>query len=316
MTVELISPAFSPSAIRAASRPAAAVAAPEDLAGTRFVGSVGWALLAAAWGAWLGSMVESAVEFSGEARVGALIVAPLLVLCGAILAFIGSARNGTKEALGRALMDAITFAWQGAWLGALIGGGFAAAGGGAWVIAAALGAVCLGGLIGLGVGRRLFGKNLHKILNCMIWGGVIAGFAASFFWQTTAWAQSAAPVADSAKDSVAFGPAADWIWRTAGAAPLVLTAFVWWLRWMREERSKKEKTVGWGMAITAFLFVAAMAAGAGAIVGGLAQLGCGYLVYHVNLTPTPGAWMGAIVALFFWGLGQQPKRPAAFDHGH
>ena len=50
-----------------------------------------------------------------------------------------------KEAAGRALMSAATFAWQGAWLGALIAGGFAAAGGGAWVIVVALGAVLLGG---------------------------------------------------------------------------------------------------------------------------------------------------------------------------
>ena len=61
------------------------------------------------------------------------------------------------------------------------------------------------------------------------------------------------------------------------------------------------------MAVAALLFTAAMAAGLGAIVGGLAQLGCGYLAYHVTLTP--GAWLGALASLFCWGLKQQPKRP-------
>ena len=311
MAVELVSPVFSPSAVHATTRRAPVVAAPEDLAGTRFLGSVGWAMVAAAWGGWLGTMVEAAFETSAEARLGALTVAPLLALCGTALAFVSWRRQGIKEQAGRALMDSVTFAWQGAWLGALVGGGFAAVGGGAWVIVVALGAVSLGGLVGLGLGLRLFGKNLHKTLNYMVWGGVIAGFAASFLWEAPTWVQAAAPASDAVKDSSVFSPAADWIWRTAGAVPFVLAAFVWWLRWMLEERVKKDKTVGWGMGIAAFLFVAAMAAGVGAIVGGLAQLGCGYVVSHLNLTLTPGAWLGVAVAIFFWGLGQQPKRPAA-----
>jgi hypothetical protein len=307
MAVNLAPRAISPSAAHVGARPSAAP--PEDLAGARFLASVPWALLAAGWGAWLGAMVESAVESSPESRIGALIAAPLLALCGAALAFLARSRHGIGESIGRALMDATTFTWQGAWLGALISGGFAAAGGGAWVIAAALGAVALGGLVGLGVGLRLFRKDIGKILNGAIWGGVIGGFAASFLWSSPAAA--AAPSApDPVASSPAFGPAADWIWRTAGAAPLVLAVFVWWLRWMREERHKEKDAVSWGMGIAALLFTGAMAAGVGAIVGGLAQLGIGYVAYHVNLTPTPGAWIGALVALFFWGLKQQPKRTA------
>ena len=99
--------------------------------------------------------------------------------------------------------------------------------------------------------------------------------------------------------------------RGGAAVPLVVAAFVWWVRWMREERAKGPEAAGWGMGVAAFLFVAAMAVGAGAIVGGLAQLGCGYVVTHFTLTATPGMWLGALAALFFWGLGQQPKRLAA-----
>ena len=87
----------------------------------------------------------------------------------------------------------------------------------------------------------------------------------------------------------------------------MLAALVWWLRWMREERAKdKEQAVGWGMGAAAFMFVAAMAAGAGAIVGGFAQWTCAYLMTHVTLPPTPGTWLGAVVALFFWGLSRRP----------
>jgi hypothetical protein len=119
-----------------------------------------------------------------------------------------------------------------------------------------------------------------------------------------------APVPDAA--SSIFGPSADWAWRTAGAAPLIIAAFIWWVRWMREERAKDtEQAIDWGMGVAVFLFTAAMAAGAGALVGGLTQLGCVYLIAHVALPPTPGTWAGAVVALFFWGLGQQPKRLAA-----
>jgi hypothetical protein len=226
----------------------------------------------------------------------------LLAACGAVVAYLGSARHGAGEATGRALMDGFTFAWQGAWLGALVGGGLAAANGGVWVILLAVGAVVLGGLTGFGVGARLFRKDLHKILGGAIWGGVLAGFAASFLWTPSAGLNAAAPAAEA---SPVFGPGADWIWRGGAAVPLVVAAFVWWIRWMRAERAKGKEAAGWGMGIAVFLFVAAMATGAGAIVGGLAQLGCGHLVSHVTLTATPGTWLGALVALFFWGLGRQ-----------
>ena len=204
-------------------------------------------------------------------------------------------------------MSAATLAWQGAWLGALIAGGLAAAGGGAWVIAVALGAVLLGGLIGLGAGLRLFGKDPVKILNAVLCGGVAGGFAASFLWAPAAMAS---PTADPVAASPAFGPAVDWMWRTVGAAPLVLAVFVWWVRWVREEQVKGKEGAGWGLRVTALLFVAALAAGLGAMVGGLTQLGLGYLVCHVNWTPTTGTWTGALVGLFFWGAGRQPKRSA------
>ncbi|HVS36319.1 MAG TPA: hypothetical protein VMS17_12180, partial [Gemmataceae bacterium] len=291
----------------------APVAPPDGPVGAHFVASAPWALLAVVWGAWLGSMVESAVEAGAASRIGALIVGPLLAVLGAALAYTGSSRHGVKEAAGRALIGATTFAWQGAWLGALMAGGFAASGGAAWVIVAAFGAVLLGGLIGLGVGWRLNGKNLPKILNTVVWGGVIGGFAASFLWSAPAGSASAS--SDPVAASSIFGPSADWIWRTVGAAPLILAAVVWWVRWMRAERIKEKDGVSWGLGVTALLFVAAMAAGLGAIVAGFTQLGIGYLVYHVNLTPTAGAWLGALVSLFFWGVKQQPQRPAANGYG-
>jgi hypothetical protein len=307
MAVELATRPFAPSADSVSAPSISETAAPYDPAGTRFLYSIGWALLAAVWGAWLGAMVESADEANAEARVGALIAATALVACGMLLAFYGSAKYGIKETLGRALMDALALSWQGAWLGALVAGGLTTANGGVWVIPAALGAVLVGGLIGLGVGLRLFGKNVPKILNGVVWGGVIAGFAASFLWTPSAALTFTAPVPESA--SRIFGPSADWAWRTVGAAPLMLAAFVWWVRWMREEQTKeKEQAVGWSMGAATFLFTAAMAAGAGALIGGLAQLGCVYLIAHVTLPPSPGTWLGAVVALFFWGLGQQPKR--------
>ena len=184
--------------------------------------------------------------------------------------------------------------WQGGWLGALVAGGFTAANGGVWVIAVALGAVLLGGLVGLGVGLRLFKKDVAKVLNAVLWGGLIGGFAGSFFW--SAPAAAATDPADAVAASPAFGPAADWVWRTVGAAPLILAAFVWWVRWMRDERAKGKEGASWGLAAAAFLFVAAMAAGLGAMVGGLTQIGLGWLVYHVNWTPTAWTWLGRL-----WG---------------
>ena len=189
-------------------------------------------------GGWLGAMVESAVEASAAARVGAIIAAAALAACGMLLALYGSAKQGIKEAAGRALIEALALSWQGAWLGALVGGGLTTAHGGAWVIPAALGAVFVGGLIGLGVGMRFFGKNVPKILNGVVGGGVIAGFAASFLWTPASALTLTAPVSEAA--SPVFGPSADWVWRTAGAAPLVLAAFVWWVRWMRRSGSRKK----------------------------------------------------------------------------
>jgi hypothetical protein len=307
MAVELAAQPFASSTACAPIPAIPTSEAPVDLAGTRFLHSVGWALLAVVWGAWLGAMVEAAVKANTESFIGALIGAAALAMSGLALAFHGAAKQGVQEALGRALMEAIGLSWQGAWLGALVGGGLTATNGGAWVIPAALAAVVVGGLIGFVAGRRLFGNDFAKILNGAVWGGVLAGFTASFLWTPAASWNLSAPVPENA--APLFGPNTDWAWRTAGAAPLMLAALVWWLKWMREEQSKeKEQAVGWGMGAAALLFVAAMAAGAGAMVGGFMQWGCLYLMTHVTLPPTPGTWIGALVALFFWGSSQQPKR--------
>ncbi len=251
--------------------------------------------------------LDGGLRRRGQPRrpAGALIVGPTLALLGAALAFAAAVRHGVNEAGGRALIAAVTFAWQGTWLGALIAGGFASASGGAWVIAAALGAVLLGALIGIGVGLRLWRNDLTKILNSVLCGGVVGGFAASFLWSAPTVSAWAAP--DAVAASPVFGPAADWIWRSVGAAPLVLAALVWWVRWMREERAKGKEGAGWGLGTAALLFVAAMAAGLGAIVGGLSQIGIGWLAYHVSWTATNGTWIGALLALFLWST----KRPAA-----
>ncbi len=95
MSAAVSSPSYAPRTVRVS-------APPDDPAGARFLASAPWALLAAAWGAWLGSMVDSAVEVGTASRLGALVVGPLLALLGAALAFAGSARHGTKEAAGRA----------------------------------------------------------------------------------------------------------------------------------------------------------------------------------------------------------------------
>lgn len=302
MASDVTSPPLVPSA-RAGITRSAAPAPPEDLAGVRLLRSIGWATLVGVWGAWLGSMIESAVTNGTEARIGAFIAGALLAACGAALAYFGSARHGVAEAAGRAVRDGFTFSWQGAWLGALVGGGLAATQGAVWVVALACGAVCVGGLVGF-VGARRFGKERHAALGSALCGCLIAGFGASFLWAAHA------PPAVAEAPAPAFGPAADWVWRTAVAVPLVVAAFVWWLRWMREERAKGAEAVGWGMGVAAFLFVAALAAGAGAMLGAFAQVGCAYLLRLAAVTPTPGTWLGAIAALFFWGLSQQPKRPA------
>jgi len=249
-------------------------------------------------------MVDSAVNAGAEARVGALAVGPALALLGAATAFAAAWRHGAKEATGRAVISGTTFAWQGAWLGALIAGGFVSAGGGAWVIAVALGAVLVGGLIGLGVGLRLWRNEPTRILNGILCGGVVGGFAASFLWSAPVLTAAAS---DPVAASPVFGPSADWIWRTAGAAPLVLAALFWWVHWMRREAVKPEERLGWGLGAAALVFVAAMAAGLGAIVGGLSQIGLGWLACHVAWTPTTGTWAGACLALFLFGT----NRPTA-----
>jgi hypothetical protein len=302
---------------------------PDDLVGTKFLRSVGWALWFAGWGAAFGCWVEAAVNSGPEARLGALLAASVLTAGAAAVACAEGRKHGAEEAAGRAAREALNSSWRGAWLGGLIGGGLAAGGGG-WMVTAVLAAVVAGGAVGLAVGRRRHGKAMAKGLNAALSGALLGGFVAAAWWgapgtptltlKPAATASAAepgpadvpAPAADPVQGSPAFGPAADWAWRTAGAIPLALAAVVWWVRWSREDRAKeKDQALGRGWGVAALFFVLAMAAGLGAIVGAGAQWACGQLVLGGGLTPTPGKWVGACLALFAWGLRQQPARPAA-----
>jgi hypothetical protein len=303
---------------------------PDDLVGTKFLGSIGWAVWFAFWGAALGCWVEAAVNSGPEARLGALLAAAVLTACAAAVAFGEGRKHGVKEAAGRALREALNSSWRGAWLGGLIGGGLAAGGGG-WMLTAVLAAVAAGGVIGLAVGRRRHGPALAKALNTALSVALLGGFVAAAWWgapgtptlnvkpaeaaagETTAGDVGAPPAAaDPVAASPTFGPSADWAWRTAGAVPLALVAAVWWVGRLREDGAKeKDQALGRGWGVAALFFVAAMAAGLGAIAGAGAQWACGQLVLGGGLTPTPGKWAGACLALLSWGLRQQPVKPAA-----
>jgi hypothetical protein len=300
---------------------------PEDLIGTKYLRSVGWAAAFTVVGAAFGYFVELAADSGPEARAWAGALAVAAVAAGAALAFVEGRKHGVEEAAGRALRAAVDSSWRGAWLGGLIGGGLAV-GGGAAMISAVVVAVAVGGLAGYLIGRRRHGPALGKALNLGLSAALIGGFIAAAWWGAPGTPKLALPAVaaaaaepsskgavappaepDPLTESPAFGPSADWIWRMAGALPLAAVGVVWWLRQPHTSLSAEAPGRGWAMATV--IFVGAMAAGLGAVVGAGLQWGVGELALGGGLAPTPGKWVGACLGLFSWGLRQQPIKPAS-----
>jgi hypothetical protein len=283
--------------------------APEDLVGSRFLPSARGALAAALWGSVCGYFVEEAADSGPEARLGALLAALLLTACGAGLAFAEGRHHGIREGLGRALREALSSSWRGLWLGGLIGGAFAA-GGGVGVLLLVFAAAGAGGLLGLVVGRLRQVPDRAQRLNLALSLALLGGFAVAAWWQapgTPPLAQAAA--AEAIRASPVFGPSAGWVWTVGASVPLVLAVLAWWLRAYLHERAKDGEpamSLGWGLA--SLVFLAALAAGVGAAGGAAAQWLGGQLVFGTVLAPTPGKWLGAALALAFWGLNRQPER--------
>jgi hypothetical protein len=284
---------------------------PEDLVGSKFLASIGGALAAAVWGSVCGYFVEAAAGFCPEARFGAVLAALLLAACGAALAFAEGSRHGVTEGLGRALREALSSAWRGLWLGGLIGGAFAA-GGGVGVLLLVFAAAAAGGLLGLLVGRLRQLPERAQRLNLALSLALLGGFLVAAWWQapgTPGLTQAA--TAEAIRGSPVFGPSAGWIWSVGASVPLVLAVLVWWVRAYRQERAKaREQAMGLGWGLAALVFLAALAAGLGAAGGAAAQWLGGQLVLGTVLAPTPGKWLGAALALTFWGLNRQSERPA------
>jgi hypothetical protein len=282
-------------------------ASPPDLSGSRFLGSAGVALAVALWGSACGSFVESAADSGPAARWGAVLAALLLAGCGVALALVEGIRFGAREALGRALREALRSSWQGAWLGGLIGGAFAA-GGGVGLLLLLILVAGGGGAVGLLLGRFWHMEERVRRLNLALSLALLGGFILTAFWgalgtPTLSRQTTTALIAESS----VFGPAAARLWNLGGAAPLVLAVVVWWL-WSRraEPAHEKESSLGWELA--SLVFVAALAAGLGAVLGAAAQWVAGQLVLGGALTPTTGKWVGAAVALALWGLGRRPQQ--------
>jgi hypothetical protein len=292
--------------------PSAPASPPPDLAGSRFLGSVGVALAVALWGSACGYFVESAAGSCPEARWGALLAALLLTGCTAALALVEGASFGTKEALGRALREALRSSWQGAWLGGLIGGAFAAGGGVGLLLLLAVVTVA-GGSAGLLLGRLWRIEERVRRLNLALSLALLAGFVLTACWGAPGTpALSQAATTALLQESPVFGPSAGRVWNLGGAAPLVLAVVVWWVCSRRGETARnKEQPLGLGWELAALVFVAALAAGLGAVVGAAAQWLTGQLVLGGVLTPTLGKWLGATLALLLWGLGRQSAQPTA-----
>jgi hypothetical protein len=290
--------------------PPAPVPSPPDLVGSRFLGSLGVALVVAVWGSACGYLVESAAESCPEAQCGALLAALLLTGCGATLAFVEGSRFGMKEGLGRALREALRSSWQGAWLGGLIGGAFAA-GSGLWLLLLVLAVAAAGGTVGLLVGRLCRVHGWVPKVNLALALALLGAFVVTALWGTPGMpALSRAATAAAIQESPVFGPSAGWMWNVGGAAPLVLAAVVWWAcSYWGEQGRDKDQALGLGWGLAALVFLAALAAGLGAVVGAAAQWVAGQLVLGGALTPTAGKWLGATLALLLWGLGRQPNQP-------
>jgi hypothetical protein len=193
------------------------------------------------------------------------------------------------------------------------------------MIAAVGAAVAVGGLVGFLIGRRRHGPALAKTLNISLSAALVGGFVVAAWWGApgtpklplpAAAASAAQPSsagvvapADAVQESPAFGGSADWLWRTAGAIPLAAVGIVWQLRQPRASPTPGAPGRGW--AVATVIFVGAMAAGLGAVVGAGLQWGVGELILGGGLTPTPGKWAGACLGLFAWGLRQQPVKPSS-----
>jgi hypothetical protein len=283
----------------------------DDLAGSRLLGSLGGALLPAVWGSVCGYFVEAAADSCDAARLGALVAALLLTGCGAALAFAEGSRHGTREGLGRAVREALSSSWRGLWLGGLIGGAFAAGGGLGFLLLLLL-VTLAGGLLGLAVARLRHVAGLVQRLNLALSLALLGGFVVAAWWGAPGaptLAQAAA--AESIRQSPVFGPSAGRVWNACGSVPLVLAVVIWWVRSLRKEQAKdREQALGLGWGLAALVFVAALAAGLGAVCGAAAQWLGGQLFLGGFLTPTPGKWLGAVLALTFWGLQRQSVRPA------
>jgi hypothetical protein len=281
---------------------------PEDLAGSRFLGSMGGALAAAVWGSVCGYFVEAAADSGPAARFGALLGALLLTACGAALAFAEGTRHGLTEGLGRALREALSSSWRGLWLGGLIGGAFAAGGGVGWLLLV-LAAVTAGGLLGLLVGRLRQVPGWVQRLNLALSLALLGGFVVAAWWGTPGMPALTA-AAEAIQGSPVFGPSATGVWTVCASVPLTLVVLAWGIHSYRAEQGKDGKqagSLGWGIA--ALVFLAALAAGLGAAGGAAAQWLAGQLVLAGVLTPTPGKWLGAVLALIFWGAQRRPEGP-------
>jgi hypothetical protein len=287
-------------------------ASPPDLSGSRFLGAAGVALVVALWGSACGHFVEAAALSCAVARWGALLAALLLTGCGAALALAEGWRFGAKEALGRALREALRSSWQGAWLGGLIGGAFAA-GNGVGLLLLVLVVAAAGGAVGLLLGRLWRIEEQVRRVNLALALALLGGFVVTAFWGAPGLpALSREATTAAVQESPVFGPAAGWIWSVCGGVPLVAAAVVWWACSYRGERARdRDQALGLGWGLAALVFVAALAAGVGAVVGAAAQWLTGQLVLGGALTPTAGKWLGAAVALALWGLGRQPQQPGA-----
>jgi hypothetical protein len=210
------------------------------------------------------------------------------------------------------MREALSSSWRGLWLGGLMGGAFAT-GGGIGLLLAVLGAIMAGGLLGLLVGRLRRVVDLVPRLNLALSVALLGAFLVAAGWGTPGTPTLIqAGVAEAMQGSPVFGPSARWIWGTCTSVPLVLAVLVWWLRSYREEMAQaKEPPLGLGWALAALIFAAALAVGLGVVVGAAAQWLTAQLVLGSALTPTPGKWIGAALALIFWGLKRQPDRSAS-----
>ena len=191
--------------------------------------------------------------------------------------------------------------------GALVAGGFAAADGGAWVIAVA--ARRAARRAGRSRHRRHLFRNTEQDPEWRIWGGVVGGFAASFLSSAPATASGLAGGLTPAASSPAFGPAADWIWRTAGRGAAGARRAGRWSRSMRHPRHRGQGSRGLGHGDRGFPVRggAGRRRGCGRRRSGPARDAAGLPLTSPGRRPPARRWAPCAV---LWGLSQQPKQPA------